>query len=228
MTVSISYYLAKRKPRVSLPNRIAKHISPRPDTGPMDKGEVIRRLVHCFAPVFLVYYLLPADLWGLMDRRIGLVLVMIGVLWFDYDRIRKGEHYVGLRHYERRRLGAYACASVGITISYLFFPMAFVVVTFCAMAWVDPLIGILREGWPSLYPTVPLVAYFTIISVGLLMLTSFPVALILLLAIVTTVVAIMVEYPKIWWLDDDFLLLTVPVLALWLAFFVLTGKITPP
>jgi hypothetical protein len=194
----------------------------------MDKGELFRRLFHCCAPAFLVFYLVPEDLWGYMDRRIALLAVLTAVLAFEAARLGLGWRFPGLRDYEARRPGAYAQAGLGIAIGFLFFPMPFVVAVVFGMAWVDPLISMLRRGAPALYPHAPLVAYALIADVALVLLTGLGALHIAILSITTAIFAIAIERPNFRRVDDDFLLLTFPLLVLWVAHFIITGDAVPP
>jgi ABC-type amino acid transport system permease subunit len=82
------------------------------------------------------------------------------------------------------------------------------------MGWTDPLIGELRRHWKRAYPILPLTVYFLIIMVCLTLFSNIPLLVQILLASLTTTVAILVEYPQFKYVDDDFLMLVIPLMVL--------------
>ncbi len=192
----------------------------------MENGEIFRKVFHLCAPAFLVYYLVPADAWGLLPsvegvlepREVLLLAVLAVVLAEEAVRLKMGWSVFGMRPYERGKMAAHAWAGMGITIGFLLFPMAMVVAVVFGMAWVDPLMGYLRRQRPNLYPLVPLVAYWLIASAALLIQGTMNPFLAVEIAFVAGCAAILCESPRLDHLDDDFLLLTIPLAAVWLAY----------
>jgi hypothetical protein len=180
----------------------------------MDLGHVFRRMVHLCTPVFLVYYWLPDPLWiGGPGRQISVLALLLIVLNFELWRLRKKPQIIGTRPYEMNRLSAAAWAALAFTIAFLFFPLQYSAPALIGMGWVDPLIGELRARKSKLYPAVPLLVYFAIAFVTLGVLTSqWLVALIASLP--ATRLAITVENTKTRYLDDDFVMAIVPLLAI--------------
>jgi dolichol kinase len=199
----------------------------------MEKGELFRKAFHICAPVFLTYYLVPDDVWGfvpnagslLSGREVVLITVLAIVLASEALRLRMGRRVFGMRPYEQNKMAAHAWAGLGITIGFLFFPQPLVVAIVFGMAWVDPLIGVLRKARPKLYPIVPLVVYMLIVAVALGIQTDISPLIIINLALIAACAAILCESPRLEHLDDDFLLLTIPLAALWLADFLFASAI---
>ena len=181
----------------------------------MEYAHAFRRGFHLCAPLFLVYYLFPEDMWGLDVSNKGFIIIIFTLLMiFEAIRLGTGRVFFGLREYERKQLSAYAWASIAITIAFLFFPPVFVICAVVGMGWTDPLIGELRKHWKKAYPLLPLAVYFVITVACLSLFSDMQFILILFLASLTTVVAILVEYPRLKYIDDDFLMLLIPLLVL--------------
>ncbi len=181
----------------------------------MEYGHFFRRAFHLCAPLFLVYYLIPEDMWELgVSKKILLLVVFLSVMTIEATRLITGSVFFGLREYEKKQLSAYAWAAIGITLAFLFFPPVFVVCTVVGMGWTDPLIGELKKHWKKGYPAVPLAVYFIITMGCLHVFSDIQIYIQILLAGLTTVVAILVEYPQLKCVDDDFLMLIIPLLVL--------------
>jgi dolichol kinase len=189
----------------------------------MDLGHVLRRLVHISTPVFLVYYWLPNPLWTAgPDRMFGVVVLLLIVLNIEFWRLRKKPEIIGTRPYEMNRMSAAAWAALAFTIAFLFFPLQFTAPALIGMGWVDPLIGELRARKSKLYPRLPLVVYFAIVFVTLVILTpggrgptdiaQWLVAV--AASLLATRLAITVENTKTKYLDDDFVMAIVPLIAI--------------
>ena len=177
---------------------------------------LFRRVFHLCAPIFLVYYLVPDDLWGIgVSKRFTLLMILLVVLIIEAVRILRKKIFFGLRDYEGKQISAFAWAGVGITLAFLFFPKIFVVPIIFGMAWIDPLIGELkkREG-KSLYPFLPAICYAVIFFFFVSFLSDLSILIILFLTVVGTVSALLAEYPHIKYLDDDFLMIIVPLVIL--------------
>jgi len=116
------------------------------------------------APVFLIYYWLPVKLWSWGPEKstalIGLLIVFWSYELFRMLRPQDQLKIAGLRDYEYHRVSAATWALTGIFMCFLAFPIEYTAPALCGMAWVDPLIGELRRGGSTLYPTLPLAIYF--------------------------------------------------------------------
>ncbi|MCU0861402.1 MAG: hypothetical protein MUE65_03685 [Methanomassiliicoccales archaeon] len=178
----------------------------------MDYGHWLRRLIHMSAPLFLVYYLLPEEIMG-VDKRLGLVIVLVAVLAFEAMRLTFHWRILGLRDYEDRRLSAPAWAAIGLTITFLVFPVEIAAPAVIGMALTDPLIGELRRRRSGLYPALPTVFYLGLVLVTfyLLMGLSWQV---LMASLVATALAISVERVRTKYVDDDFLMMVVPAVGM--------------
>lgn len=189
----------------------------------MDKAHIFRRIFHLCAPLFLVYYLFPEDMWGLgISSSIFVVIILVIVLAFEGIRLATGRVFFGLRKYEKGRLSAYAWAGIAITLAFLFFPPVFVICAIVGMGWTDPLIGELRLRWKGAYPSLPLTVYFLIVMCCLLLYSEINIIAAGFLACLASYSAVHVEAKKFKQVDDDFLMLIVPLLVLTIVYEVMT------
>ncbi|MEW5936561.1 MAG: hypothetical protein AB1665_01920 [Candidatus Thermoplasmatota archaeon] len=183
----------------------------------MSKGELFRRAFHLCAPVFLVYYAMPGDMWGLgVSREQLLLIVLAGVLMIEAARYAKGITFLGLRDYEAKRISAYAWAGMGLTIAFLCFPMHLVVPVVFGIGWTDPLIGVLRKRSSSLYPGLPFLLYSMICACAFALLNLCEIFYLLPLPLIGSAAALASEYPKSRVVDDDFLMQVVPLGVMYL------------
>ncbi len=181
----------------------------------MEYDHYFRRIFHLCGPLFLVYYLFPKDMWGLgISNKEFIIIIFTLLMIFEAVRLGTGRLFFGLRNYEKKQLSAYAWAAIAITIAFLFFPPIFVICAVVGMGWTDPLIGELRKHWKEAYPVLPIVVYFLIIMGCLQLFSGIPLLVQLFLASLTTVIAILVEYPRLNYVDDDFLMLIIPLIVL--------------
>jgi hypothetical protein len=177
-----------------------------------DQG-LARRFVHMCAPVFLVYYLVPNDCWIGVPKNIALLVILLVVLLSDFVRILLGLGFYGLRSYECARISAYSWASLAFAIAFIAFRFELVVPVIFGMAWIDPLCGYLRKKKKG-YPLVPIIAYAILAFLILYFLSDFYILKVVILAVVGSTVAIASEYPNLKHMDDDFLMVIMPLLAL--------------
>jgi hypothetical protein len=170
----------------------------------MDMGQVLRRLVHISAPAFLVYYYLPDPIFpGLFGKQPGLFLFLALILVIEALRLYFSPHIIGMRDYENYRISAAAWTAMALTVAFAFFPIELVLPVILGMGWV--------------------VLYFVLMIVPLAYFFGLT-PLVVLSSIVATFLGIMAEVKKNWYIDDDFLMIMVPLLGLF-AIFATAGLI---
>jgi len=176
---------------------------------------LFRRLFHLASPVFLLYYWIPQDLGNAttgLTREAILSLAVGTVLAVDVARLALRIPVFGLRKYEAGRMSAYAWGTIGLALALVFFPPILVIPVFCGMAWIDPLCAWSRRT--GRYPWLPAFGYalaFAFLLGGIGGLNPIEIAA---LAAIATPVALLVEYPDVRVVDDDFLMTIVPLLVL--------------
>lgn len=186
----------------------------------MDKGHVLRRLVHMMAPLSLVYYVLPDPLWpGAPSNQVLLLVLFEGILIFEALRLYFGWPIIGIRDYEYDRFSAAAWAALAMVVTLLFFPLALAAPAIIGMSFVDPLIGELRRRKSPLYPSLPTAVYFIIVLATLWYFLGLSTTVLVASAIATGL-AIGIERVRMKYVDDDFLMTIVPVLGLAAVFLI--------
>jgi hypothetical protein len=184
----------------------------------MDRGHWLRRFIHMLAPLFLVYYAIPNPIWeGGPSKELLLICALIIVLVFEAYRLTFKPKILGIRSYEYQRVSAATWAALGMTSTFLFFPLEYAAPVVIGMGWIDPLCGELRRVESRLYPALPLAVYFIIALLTMTYLIGFNIQVVLA-SIVATILAIAIEKPRLKYLDDDFLMLVVPILGIWVVF----------
>ena len=179
----------------------------------MEKGPLFRRIFHLCAPLFLIYYLMP-DIFLFLPKSWWVLITLFSIIAVETARLARKRIFFGMREYERTQVSAFAWAGMGITIAFFFFEPVFVACVIFGIGWVDPLIGEMRKrGKMKLYPLIPLIFYFFIVFFCLLALSDFFLPTIVAMGILASIAAITVEFPQIK-VDDDFLMLIVPLVVL--------------
>lgn len=171
----------------------------------------VRRLVHACIPVTLIYYAAPADTWIGIDRNLVLLGLLLFLIVFELVRLSYQVKIFGFRDYEMDTIGAYLWVGIGLTLAFLFFDFIIVVPAVLGMAWIDPMNGILRSRESKLYPWAPLVCYLTIALISFVYLSDFTIQKTTLISATGAVSAIAAEHWKVRFIDDDFLMLVIPL-----------------
>ncbi len=193
----------------------------------MDLGHIARRLFHLSAPFVLIYYLFPEDMLGI-GRRNFLIIIFSLIMIVEISRLLRKKVYFGMRDYEANQMSAYGWATIGVFISFLFFPMLFVIPAITGVGWTDPLIGEMKKRKMKGYPMIPLIVYFLITFFSFFLFAEplgydMGILLMVILALAGSVVAIAVERPRIKQVDDDFLMMVIPLFVVYSLYMFITS-----
>lgn len=186
---------------------------------------VVRRLMHCLIALAPIYFLLPDDLPVINMRRwVLLIVFFVGVSIFDtWRRINKVPIF-GLRPHEEDSVASFAWAAAGITFVLWMIPKPLATAVLIGMAFVDPLAGELRRVHgkkPWVYGASAAV-YFALAFSTLAIWGDHSIPLSAVLALIGAAVAIPSEAIKVGVIDDDFLMLALPGVAVGVAAQLLT------
>jgi hypothetical protein len=180
----------------------------------MEKPRLFRRLFHITGSFYLVYYILPEELIPGFYKWYGVVILVCAAMIVEAIRLKSKKIVYGMRKYEKKQISAYAWFAMGTGIALLFFPMLFVVPVVIGMATIDPLIGEIRFRKKELYPIIPSILYAIIMFVCLFLISDFALWTLVLFTFVGTLCAIYAESWNIKAIDDDFLMIIVPLIVL--------------
>jgi hypothetical protein len=184
----------------------------------MDRGNALRKLVHVSAPLFLIYYSVPNPMWeGGPPKQTVLLLVLVATLVFELLRLVLNFKVTGMRGYEAEQISAGAWAGIGLTFAFLFFPLEYAAPAVLGMAFIDPLNAYTRKNHRRLYPSVPLVIYFILALVTMSLLMPFS-STVVLASLVAAVLGMAAEGYKTRYVDDDFLMIAIPLVGIALVF----------
>ena len=178
---------------------------------------VVRRVAHVLVALAPLYYLFPVELPFLGIRRWVLLIAFFAlVIGFEGIRLWKGLTVLGLRPHEKDQIASFVWAAAGITLVLWVFEPDIASAAIVGMAIVDPLAGELRAANKSdrISIGVPILAYFMICVAVLLVAGSRELFPVISLSVLGSIAAVAAERPKIDYVDDDFLMLVVPALAM--------------
>jgi hypothetical protein len=177
-----------------------------------------RRILHGLGAAVLVYFALPTDFFVIVPKVYVLIAALAAVLSLEGLRHAVGLDIPTIREYERERIGSFAVFAVAIVAVILIFPEPIAAAVILGAAIADPVAGELRRR-PSpagLDIALPFAVYAALAFVGLAVLGNWPPPESGVLALFAAALAIAVERPKVWWLDDDMVMTLVPAFALYL------------
>jgi len=199
----------------------------------MDGNAAFRRAMHIVSPIFLSYYLLPEQLGSGITRTSVTLLFLGTAACIEIARIALGIRLFGMRPYEGKRVSAYAQGALGLALAFFLFgdllgtrAPYLVVPVFLGMAWIDPLAALARRrSWPR---AAVVAAYFVLfLGTEYAMLGVRAWSWQFLFAMLATGSAMIVEGPKHAQLDDDLLMLVVPLAVLALAVLIFQPPMLP-
>ena len=189
----------------------------------MDRSNLLRRSAHALIALAPIYYLLPTEFPVVpVHRWQFLILLFAIVAVFEAFRLRKGMTFKGLRPHEGYTIASFAWAAAGITIALWLMPMEIATPVLIGMGLCDPLVGELRRmnAKKTTQILFPMVVYFAICCVSLSLMTDVVTITVVALSFVGAWLAVMAERTRIPMVDDDFLMIIVPGIAmslLWLS-----------
>jgi hypothetical protein len=202
---------------------LGTHLAGDPEAG----DRVYRRLLHLAAGVAVIFYLVPPVIVPGLTRAAVLLAALVAVLGLEATRLAGWIELPALRLHEANRPASFVYFGIAIVIVLLAVPEPYALVAVLGAAFVDPLIGELR-GKPSryrAYPVLPIAAYAALAFPILWWIGRIPALLAVVLALGAALVAVAVESPRNYHVDDDLLMTLVPAVALWIA-GTLVGRIT--
>ncbi len=182
-----------------------------------EREVLVRRVMHCFIALTPIYFLIPDDLPVINVRRwVLLIIFFAAVSVFDAWRRWKRIPIFGLRPHENDRIASFAWAAAGITFVLWLIPKDLATATLIGMAFTDPLSGELRRVYgknPSVIAAA-LAVYFLLAFSTLAIWADHTIGICALVAFVGACFAIPSEFVKSSIVDDDFLMLAIPGVAM--------------
>jgi dolichol kinase len=185
-----------------------------------EKDVLVRRLMHCLIALAPLYFLIPDDLPVPNVRRWVLLIVFFAaVSIFDTWRRLNKVPIFGLRPHEQEGIASFAWAAAGITFVLWLIPKPLATATLISMAFVDPLAGELRRvyGKKIWVHAASIAVYFALAFSTLALWGDHAITSCVIIALIGALVAIPSEAIKMKVLDDDFLMLVVPGVAMGVA-----------
>lgn len=179
-----------------------------------------RRLIHLTIGIIaMLYYAIKDHISALLQAspKYWLSVIGVSIVLIEWVRLKNGWLFYGQREYEKNRPSAFVWTGLGLIFVFLFAPAyhgqdaAFAQPVIWSLVLGDPLLGECRRAGLSIFKTIAI----TVLILSLVWLTAalwyqFPFWLILLMPIL----AILGEWPQIRWIDDNFMMVFLPIIAL--------------
>lgn len=183
-------------------------------------GHILRRFLHVSMAVLpLLYYrygdFVASILQLTTTQMLGALLLLVILL--EILRLYNGWIFIGQRHYESKTISALAWGAVSIITVFLFVPggyangISYALPLIWTLAFVDPVLGELRR-----YGIKPPKVIFTgwLLASCIWVMACHYYSLPYLYALILPIISILAELPNVKWLDDNALVLWVPLLVI--------------
>jgi len=180
-----------------------------------------RRVFHTFGASFLIYYMLPTDIYWInfLKSWMPLIIVII-VIFLEILRLKgkiSSDHFFGLRVYEKNRVGSYIFFAVAILILLRFFPQQIAIPCILCACLADPIMGEIRKRFRIKY--VYISGFLICMLFFIVTWYKADVRLLLITSIIGAIGAVIGETKKFWFIDDDFMIQMIPAIMLLIIWF---------
>ncbi len=178
-------------------------------------AHVFRRIIHIMSSFILwIYFQYATTIASFFSISVPILvwICLFLALSLDFLRLFFGWTVFGQRGYEKKRISAFVWAIIGMSLVLLFAPgKQFIIPIICAYSIGDPLLGELRRAkinkiWVMLIGVCVISGIWYISSI------QWPVPLWLCMLMGPITVA--AEWPCLKWIDDNALMLLVPLAVL--------------
>ncbi len=186
--------------------------------GDFELGDrVWRRILHVLGAGALLYYVLPTGFFLVAPKEYVLLAALAAIYVLEALRLAAGLELPTIRAYEAGRVGSFAIFGTAIVLAILLFPVPIACAVVLGTAVADPLAGELRRDprFRRIDALAPFAVYAALAWAGLAAIGRWPAVPSVGLAAVAAAIAVAVERPKVRWIDDDFVMVLVPALALY-------------
>ena len=174
-----------------------------------------RRCFHAFGASFVFYYMLPDQDWINLIKFWVPLAILIFALSLEIIRLKglvSSDHFFGLRMYEQKRIGSYVFFAVAVVILLLFFPQQIAIPCILCACLADPMMGEVRYHFGKKQGLI--LGFFVCFLFFIITWYKADISLMVLVGIIGATGAVIGEYKKFWWLDDDFMIQIIPAILL--------------
>jgi dolichol kinase len=174
-----------------------------------------RRVFHTFGASFIAYYMLPDLEWVNILKTLIPVFLLIFIITLESLRISgkiSGDHFFGLRMYEKKRVGSYLYFGIAVFMLLLFFPQQIAIPCILCACIADPFMGEarLRLGKRNAL----MVGFLTCMFFFAVTWYKADPLVFLTGVFMGAAGAVVGENVKLKWVDDDFLIQILPAMLL--------------
>lgn len=176
-----------------------------------------RRGLHLLGPAVLLYVPFPEEIGGVVPKLALLLGTYVVVVVLELLRHLGRVELPGMREYERGRPASFVFYATALVVAVLAFPLPIAAAVVFGTAWVDPLIGELRgtASGRRAYPLLPFAVWVGLALGSLSGIGGWPILPAAAVALPAGAVALVVERPKLRWMDDDLAMTIVPAVVLY-------------
>jgi len=179
---------------------------------------LFRRFVHMACGLSVVAVLFPETAYWDTFRVLLVVFVLFVAYSIEGVRLATGSVIFGMRSYEKDEISGIVWAATGTAIALfsmdVLVPRHVVAAILLGLAFMDPYMGEMRAHYPKGYPVLPVFVYMALFMLVTLAFGEDPRSLVNMLYIVLgSVFAVVAEYPRIEGVDDNFLMVVVPLVV---------------
>ncbi|WP_455392028.1 hypothetical protein [[Eubacterium] cellulosolvens] len=107
-------------------------------------GLIIRRIFHLLFAFIVIYYYLPATIFGVPTYYLIIILFFLLPVLIEIVRLRRGITFLGLHDHERNHVASYLWFCAGATLLIIAFPQQIAAPCIIATALGDPVIGLTK------------------------------------------------------------------------------------
>ncbi len=178
----------------------------------VDRRRLIRRGFHTLSSLFVIYWWLPPYIDPLQLTRQQVAVLGLSLLAaFEAYRIHRGWQFLGLRDYEKTHIAGYFWGASGYVLALLFFDQRFAMITILGTTLGDPVLGELRQT--RFKQAAPAAGFAVWCAVAAACILVVPLSTPWALVPVGAALAVIAEGAKQPYIDDNFLMNIVPLLA---------------
>ena len=179
-------------------------------------GHWLRRFIHLSIIIYpWLYYSYGQTVADFLQvsQRGAVIVIVIAMLALELIRICFGLTVWGQRQHETRQLSSFAWTVLGVAVAVLMLPFHYAFIVVLTTAIIDPLVGEFRARGFSAW-IVELIGLVVAWLIWFAAAYGFGVAW--WWVIIMPPVILAVEWPSFTWVDDNFLMMVVPTLILFI------------
>lgn len=174
-------------------------------------AHVIRRCIHvAMLGIPIIYFYALAPYFSQKILHVGILVFIFFVFLFEKLRIRTRLVMFAQRLHEASRVSSFAWTMLSIGIILFFAPLHFAIPLIATCAFVDPMMGELRLHHAN---KKIVIAFGILLALIIWFICAAIYHFSFWIGILPAVIAVIIEQPNLKWIDDNALMMLVPMLV---------------